>query len=264
MSSGLALNLAVLASLVPAAVVGTRTTGGGGLAATVAVAVLGAWSWLAAHLHNAWPTGFSTALWFTVAATLLVFLAASALDRRAWRLGPALYPYLVLIGAIATVWSQAAAAGPPVQSHPAWFLVHAVISVATYALATLAAIAGVAVLVQERAVRRRAPSSFSRLLPSIADAEVLEFRLLLAAEIVLGLGLVTGVALATLPGEMGLRLDHKTLLSVLAFLALAALLAIHRRSGLRGRRAAQWVLAGYLLLTLAYPGVKFVREVLIG
>jgi hypothetical protein len=31
-----------------------------------------------------------------------------------------------------------------------------------------------------------------------------------------------------------------------------------------GRRAARWLLTGYLLLTLAYPGVKFVREILIG
>jgi ABC-type uncharacterized transport system permease subunit len=38
---------------------------------------------------------------------------------------------------------------------------------------------------------------------------------------------------------------------------------LHYRSGLRGRRAARVVLVAYLLLTLAYPGVKFVTDVLL-
>ncbi|MSP81626.1 MAG: hypothetical protein EXQ94_01530 [Alphaproteobacteria bacterium] len=264
MSASLTLNLAVLVALVPAAVLGIRPTAGANLGAAVAVAVLASWAWVVAHLHNAWPTGFATALWFTVVGTQLAFLVTAAVDRRAWRLGPMLFPYLVLLGAVATGWSQVPPAGAPPLGHGAWFLVHALVSVATYALATLAAIAGAAVLVQERAVRRRGQSPYTRLLPAIADAESLQFRLLLAAEVVLGLGLVTGLALATLPGEPSLRLDHKILLAILAFVALGGLLIAHCRIGLRGRRAAQWVLAAYLLLTLAYPGVKFVRDVLIG
>jgi ABC-type uncharacterized transport system permease subunit len=38
---------------------------------------------------------------------------------------------------------------------------------------------------------------------------------------------------------------------------------LHWRTGLRGRRATRFVLTAYLLLTLAYPGVKFVRDVLL-
>ncbi len=34
------------------------------------------------------------------------------------------------------------------------------------------------------------------------------------------------------------------------------------QTGIRGRRAARWALLAYLLLTLAYPGVKFVTDVL--
>jgi ABC-type uncharacterized transport system permease subunit len=58
-------------------------------------------------------------------------------------------------------------------------------------------------------------------------------------------------------------LSHKTLLAVLAFLVIGLLLLLHYRSGLRGRRAARVVLVAYLLLTLAYPGVKFVTDVLL-
>jgi ABC-type uncharacterized transport system permease subunit len=41
------------------------------------------------------------------------------------------------------------------------------------------------------------------------------------------------------------------------------LLILHHYSGLRGRRAARLVLLAYLLLTLAYPGVKFVTDILL-
>jgi ABC-type uncharacterized transport system permease subunit len=42
------------------------------------------------------------------------------------------------------------------------------------------------------------------------------------------------------------------------------LLLARYRNGIRGRRAARLALLAYLLLTLAYPGVKFVTDVLIG
>jgi len=61
-----------------------------------------------------------------------------------------------------------------------------------------------------------------------------------------------------------LLLDHTTLFSVLAFAVIGVLLGLHYGSGLRGRRAARWVLVAYLLLTLAFLGVKFVTDVLIG
>jgi ABC-type uncharacterized transport system permease subunit len=61
-----------------------------------------------------------------------------------------------------------------------------------------------------------------------------------------------------------LIVDHRTLLSLLAFVVIGVLLVLHFRSGLRGKRAARWALVAYLLLTLAFLGVKFVTEVLIG
>jgi ABC-type uncharacterized transport system permease subunit len=57
--------------------------------------------------------------------------------------------------------------------------------------------------------------------------------------------------------------DHKTVFSLLAFLVIGILLLLHRVSGLRGRRAARIALLGYLLLTLAYPGVKVVTQIIL-
>ncbi len=86
----------------------------------------------------------------------------------------------------------------------------------------------------------------------------------MVAELVLGAGIVTGMALQYLASGELLAFDHKTVLSLLAFAIIGALLVLQLRSGLRGRRAARLVLAAYLLLTLAYPGVKLVTDVLIG
>jgi hypothetical protein len=79
---------------------------------------------------------------------------------------------------------------------------------------------------------------------------------------VLALGLVTGMALQY--GETGslLVLDHKTVLTITAFVVIGALLFAHFKTGLRGRKAARIVLLAYLLLTLGYPGVKFVTDVI--
>jgi ABC-type uncharacterized transport system permease subunit len=51
---------------------------------------------------------------------------------------------------------------------------------------------------------------------------------------------------------------------LLAFALIVGVLVLHRLTGLRGRAAARWVLGASLAMFLAYPGVKFVSEVLIG
>jgi ABC-type uncharacterized transport system permease subunit len=145
-----------------------------------------------------------------------------------------------------------------------WLKTHILMSVVTYALCTLAAVAGCAVLLQERYLKRKRVTELSNILPAIADAEWLQVRLLIAAEAVLAIGVLTGMSVQFLSTGRFLVLDHKTLLSLLAFLVLGVLLAVHQRTGLRGRRATRLVLVAYLLLTLAYPGLKFVSDVLIG
>jgi ABC-type uncharacterized transport system permease subunit len=100
------------------------------------------------------------------------------------------------------------------------------------------------------------------LLPSVADAETLQIQLLGASGIVLGLGLLTGAATQYVENGDFMELNHKTIFALTAFLVIVLLLAVHHRTGMRGRQAARFVLLAYLLLTLAYPGVKLVTEVI--
>jgi len=151
---------------------------------------------------------------------------------------------------------------PPVNS-AAWLDLHIVVSIATYGLATVAAVAGIAVLLQERALKQKRSSPLLQALPAVAEGERLFTSLLAAAEVVLGVGVLSGMATQYLLSGRLLVLDHKTLFSLLAFVVIGLLLWLNWSTGLRGRRASRFVLAAYLLLTLAYPGVKFVRDVLL-
>jgi ABC-type uncharacterized transport system permease subunit len=61
-----------------------------------------------------------------------------------------------------------------------------------------------------------------------------------------------------------LRIDHKTVFSLLGWAVVAALLLGRRLRGWRGRRATRWLYVGAVLLLLAYAGSRFVFEVVLG
>jgi ABC-type uncharacterized transport system permease subunit len=61
-----------------------------------------------------------------------------------------------------------------------------------------------------------------------------------------------------------MRFDHKTVFVILSWLTFGLLLAGHWLYGWRGRAAWRWTLAGFAMLLLAYPGSRFVLEVVLG
>jgi ABC-type uncharacterized transport system permease subunit len=224
-------------------------------------AVAGPLTWVLSSLGGLWRTDFSMTLWVTVAASMTLFAATAAVTREAWRLTPLVSLYMVALAVLATIWGHApvkSLAGEP----GGWVVVHIVVAVATYALVTIAAVAALAAFVQERALKLKQPTALTQLLPSVADCEELLVRLLVLGEIVLAIGLMTGMAVQVRETGHLLKLDHKTVLTVAAFVVIGGLLFAHFKSGLRGRKAARVVLLAYLLLTLGYPGVKLVTDVL--
>jgi ABC-type uncharacterized transport system permease subunit len=264
MTSSLALNLGALATLLPAVLVRFRRKDGpdGLFYALLAVAALGPACWAAAQFDGVWRTGFAMSLWVTIAATTALFLGLALVTRQAWRLTPLLMPYLLLLGILASIWQHAPERPIPPAVPVGWLDAHIVFAVITYGLLTIAAVAGGAVFLQERAVKTKQRTALSRMLPAIAESERLEVRLLAASETVLALGLASGIAAQHFLGGAALPIDHKTLFSLAAFVVIGALLLARKISGIRGRRVARLALVAYLLLTLAYPGVKFVTDVL--
>jgi len=258
--------ISTLLSLVPAAFVSCRPNSARDSVFwfATAVAVAGPSAWSIVLLSGEWRTGLSSSLWVTIAACMVLYSILAAATREAWRLAPLLIPYLILMGIIAAILSQEPERLFSAQVPLAWIEAHILFSVLTYAVLTVAAVAGVAVFLQERAMKNRQPTKVTALLPSVAAAEIMQVRLLIATEIILGLGITTGMTSQFLETGILLEFSHKTLFSITAFIVIGALLLIHFRTGMRGRRASRYALIAYLMVTLGYPGVKFVTDVVIG
>jgi ABC-type uncharacterized transport system permease subunit len=264
MQASLVLNLSALVSLLPmSALTLKRPLERGGLFwLLLAVAIAGPAVAAIDKLAQGWLSSLSAALWLIIVASLVVFVVVSAVTTHGWRLAPLLLPYLFLLGIGAAV-TEFVPPAAPIAAPDRWAEVHVLVSVATYGLLTLAAIAGFAVFLQERALKRRRPNPLTALLPSVADAELLQIRLLGASGAVLGLGLITGAATQYVETGALVEFSHKTVLAFTAFVVIILLLLVHHRTGLRGRRAARLVLLAYLLLMLASPGVKVVTDVIL-
>lgn len=210
-----------------------------------------------------WSAGFSSTLWTIVSSTMILFFVISLMSWTVRRLRGLLVPYVVILAVIALLWSSVPDSPVSSAQMTAWLQVHIGVSLVTYALITLAATAALGIWLKERALRKRSSGAFVDSLPAVADGERVQRRLLLGAEIILGLGLLTGMATQFYVAGSLVELDHKTTLSVAAFVVLGVLLLMQQGSGLRGRSAARFVLIIYLLITLAFPGVKFVTDVII-
>jgi ABC-type uncharacterized transport system permease subunit len=266
MTSGLGLSLGALLTLLPAALVRWRRNDARDrlLYAMLALGAAGPCALVASQAGGAWHTDFATSLWLVVAATMALFLALALATRQAWRLTPLLVPLMLGLGLLATLCQYAPGRPVPDAVPAGWLDAHIVFAAVTYGLLTIAAVAGLAVLLQERALKGKHPTMLTRLLPAVAESERLEVRLLAASEAVLALGLASGMAAAHFLGGRLLPFDHKIVLSVAAFVVIGAVLLARRVSGIRGRRVARFALAAFLLLLLAGPGVKFVTDVLMG
>ncbi|NMM45992.1 cytochrome c biogenesis protein CcsA [Rhodospirillaceae bacterium KN72] len=226
------------------------------------LAVFGPVVWCIMALQAGWRTDFAFTLWVSVAGTLLLYGMVALAAPIARSLAVLVLPYLasLILLAILLDSGDRMLSGAP----DPWILVHIVLAVTTYALITLSALAALSVFVKERALKSRRNDAVSRRLPPVAEAERLQDHLMMVGEVVLGFGVATGIAIHVHRGDPLLALDHKTLLTIAAFLVIGGLIVLQRLVGLRGRLAAQLVMIAYLLVTLGYPGVKFVTDILEG
>jgi ABC-type uncharacterized transport system permease subunit len=138
---------------------------------------------------------------------------------------------------------------------------HAWLALLAYATLALAALCALLLWAQDRALRARHLSNWLRALPPLVQLESLLFRSLWASFVVLSAALLTGVLFVE--NLLAQHLWHKTVLSVLSWGVLGALLFGRWRYGWRGSRALKLVLVSMALLLLAFFGSKFVLELLL-
>lgn len=138
---------------------------------------------------------------------------------------------------------------------------HAWCALLAYATLAIAALLAIMLWAQERALRRREFRGWLRALPPLTELESLLFRTIAVGFVLLTATLLTGALFVE--NLFAQHLIHKTVLSVLSWLAFGALLLGRWRYGWRGATAVRWTLAAMALLILAFFGSKFVLELLL-
>lgn len=138
---------------------------------------------------------------------------------------------------------------------------HAWMALLAYATLAVAALFALMLWLQERALRRREFHGWLRALPPLVELESLLFRTIAVGFALLTATLLTGVLFVE--NLLAQHLMHKTVLSVLSWLAFGGLLLGRWRYGWRGVVAVRWTLAAMALLVLAFFGSKFVLELVL-
>ncbi|MFC3549849.1 inner membrane protein YpjD [Lysobacter cavernae] len=138
---------------------------------------------------------------------------------------------------------------------------HAWFALLAYATLAIAALLAVMLWLQERALRRREFHHWLRALPPLVELETLLFRTIAVGFVLLTATLLTG--LVFVENLLAQHLVHKTVLSLLSWLAFGGLLLGRWRYGWRGATAVRWTLVAMALLVLAFFGSKFVLELVL-
>ncbi|MBI3147145.1 MAG: cytochrome c biogenesis protein CcsA [Betaproteobacteria bacterium] len=166
------------------------------------------------------------------------------------------------IGALLGVWPLAPR-WLPYGDQPLAAL-HIVIALLAYGLFLVAAVQALLLMTVERRLHTGRSNLLTQAIPPLLTMERLLFRQIAIAFLLLTITVVSGMLFSDLLFQKPLRLTHHVLFSVLAWTVFAGLLFGRQRFGWRGRNALRWVLAGSVMLLLAYFGAKFVAEILLG
>jgi ABC-type uncharacterized transport system permease subunit len=139
---------------------------------------------------------------------------------------------------------------------------HILLSMGAAALLFAAAVTAVLLVFLDRRLRTRRIADLPNVLPPLDALEKVMFRLIGAGFGLLTLALFTGFVFVT--NLFTQNLVQKTALSLIAWMLFGVLLIGRIRFGWRGRSAVQWTLSGFGVLAVAYFGVKFVLEDMLG
>ena len=139
---------------------------------------------------------------------------------------------------------------------------HVMMSMLAYSMIGIGAALALLIAAQDKRLRQRRPTGWLRVLPPMETLEQSLFGALTIGFLLLTLAVFSG--LIFVEDFFAQHLVHKSVLSILAWLIFAILLAGRWRYGWRGKRAVHWTLVGFAILPLAYFGSKLVLEAMLG
>lgn len=218
------------------------------------------------HAVVAWygvyrDTGFDFGF-FKVAALLFLFvhiLFLVNMTRRPLQNQLILVYPLAALAVIATTFGPGYAPRSPTFSHG--LLAHISLSLAAYAVLTLAAIQAVLVAIQDYRLKHRQTRGLVQMLPPLQLMETMLMELIAVGFILLTIAITSGAFF--IKDMFAQHLIHKTTLTIMAWALFATLLWGHYQLGWRSRMAARLTLAGFFILLLAFFGSKLVLELIL-
>jgi ABC-type uncharacterized transport system permease subunit len=165
------------------------------------------------------------------------------------------------LGSMAVLLALAYPGAPLHVSASPWLPLHWALGISSYGLFAAAVVHAWLMTRAERHIRQASDPHAG--LP-LLTLERLTFRFATAGFILLSATLFAGLLFSdALYGKSGIRWDHKTVFSILAWGVFACLLLGRLRFGWRGRKAVRVLYVGAMLLLLAYAGSRFVLEVVL-
>ena len=147
-----------------------------------------------------------------------------------------------------------------VEAHSFLQTVHLLLSVAGYAILTIAALYACMQLFLDYALKNKKIGFFMQAMPSLMDISNHLFVHVRWAIWFIGLSIVTGLSWQWLEMHHFALLNHKVLLALFAWLALLTLYQLRKKAAWHHNRASKMVLFAYVSLMLAYFGVKLIRS----
>jgi ABC-type uncharacterized transport system permease subunit len=176
----------------------------------------------------------------------------------------ALYPLLLAAAAVCAPLPAFFAGRVSPDAVSFEFRLHLVAGMLAYSLFTVAMLHALLIAKVENRLHG-APGLDGALgrMPPLLSLERLVFVLIGAAFAVLTITLALGILYSESFTGRVMRFEHKTVFVILSWVIFGLLLAGRWRYGWRGRTALVWTVTGFVALMLAYPGSRFVLEVLL-
>lgn len=202
--------------------------------------------------------GFAPALSVTAWLALTVYGVESRLLPQLRALGA-----LAGLGAASVVMAWLFPGAPLHRQASPWLPLHWALGIASYGMFAAAVFHAWLMRRAEKQIRLAAQQDSG---VPLLTLERLTFRFVTAGFVLLSATLLVGWLFSeTLYGAgKAWKWDHKTIFSVLSWIAFAVLLAGRSRLGWRGVKAVRMLYFGSALLLLAYVGSRFVLEVVLG
>ncbi|NVK24993.1 MAG: cytochrome c biogenesis protein CcsA [Gammaproteobacteria bacterium] len=170
-----------------------------------------------------------------------------------------LFSALLCLGLLIVPSDASIYSGSIVDSSTPLFI-HVVLSMAAYCVLVIASLYAVQFRYIDAKLKAKTLSLNSHL-PPLNVVESQQFRLMSIGLILLTVALITGFAF--LDNMWSKEYAHKTVLSVIAWGMFAVLAYGHKQYGWRGNNSAIATIIAAIVLTLAYFGSRFVKEILL-